>query len=252
MQKIVILGAGNLAFHLFKAFQSAKDIEVIQIYNRSKQALKDFEKKVPVTSSIGELKPADVYLVAVTDDAVKEVVKSISGMNALILHTSGSVPLLNSAKRNGVFYPLQTFSKNTEPDFSQIPICIEAAEEEDLKILKKLGESISQKVFPITTAQRKSLHLAAVFACNFTNHLYRIAEEICEEKGVSFEILHPLITETARKIQLDSPKNVQTGPAKRGDQKTIDFHLSQLDSPELKEIYTLLTESIQNEHGSEL
>lgn len=252
MQKIVILGAGNIVFHLFKAFRSTRDFEVIQIFNRSELKLKDFEGKVDITTDIDKLKPADIYLVAVSDDAIQDLIDTFDHQDALVLHTSGSIPMLSSGKRNGVFYPLQTFSKQRETDFSQIPICIEANTTEDLKLLEELGKSISTKVYPISTEQRKSLHLAAVFACNFTNQLYRIAEKICQEKEVPFEILHALITETARKVQFDSPKDVQTGPAKRGDQKTIDFHLSQLDSPELKEIYTLLTESIEREHGSKL
>lgn len=253
MQKIVILGAGNIAFHLFRAFQTTKDFEVIQLYNRSEPKLKDFEGKVEITSDIDQLKLADIYIVAVSDDGIKSLIDTIrKKQNPLIVHTSGSVPMLDSAERNGVFYPLQTFSKQRTPDFSQIPICIEADTTQDLKILEEMGKNISPKVFPISSEQRKSLHLAAVFACNFTNQLYQIAEKICTEKGVPFEILHALISETAQKVQNESPKNVQTGPAKRGDQETIDFHLSQLDSPELKEIYTLLTESIQRDHGSEL
>src|SRR5690625_162158 len=253
MQKIVILGAGNIAFHLFKTFQSVKDFEVVQIYNRSEPKLKDFEGKVETTTDINQLKSADIYIVAVSDDGIKKLIDPIhKNQTALIVHTSGSTPMLSSAERNGVFYPLQTFSKQKEPDFSKIPICIEADTSEDLKLLEKIGKSISEKVYLISSDQRKSLHLAAVFACNFTNQLYQIAEKICEEKEMPFEILHALILETAQKVQYDSPKNVQTGPAKRGDQETIDFHLSQLDSPELKEIYTLLTESIQREHGSEL
>ncbi|HLS30418.1 MAG TPA: DUF2520 domain-containing protein [Flavobacteriaceae bacterium] len=253
MQKIVILGAGNIAFHLFKTFQSVKDFEVVQIYNRSEPKLKDFEGKVETTTDINQLKSADIYIVAVSDDGIKKLIDAIhKNQTALIVHTSGSTPMLSSAERNGVFYPLQTFSKQKEPDFSKIPICIEADTSEDLKLLEKIGKSISEKVYLISSDQRKSLHLAAVFACNFTNQLYQIAEKICEEKEMPFEILHALILETAQKVQYDSPKNVQTGPAKRGDQETIDFHLSQLDSPELKEIYTLLTESIQREHGSEL
>lgn len=252
MQKIVILGAGNLATHLYKAFKSSKKAEVIQLYNRRKENLTEFEGKVPLTDSLDQLMEADLYIVSVSDDAVASVVEQIPNQNALVAHTSGSVPLLDLAPRNAVFYPLQTFSKSRELDFSVIPICLEAENEAAYKILEDIAESISQKVYSISTEQRKSLHLAAVFACNFTNQLYRIAEKICEENGMSFEILHALIQETAQKAQFDSPKNLQTGPAKRGDQKTIDFHLSQMNSSDLKEIYTLLTQSIQKEHGSKL
>jgi len=252
MLTVVIFGAGNLASHLYTAFTSSQNVKVIQVYNRSVSNLQFFENKVPITTSLEEVLPADIYLISISDDAIEEIITKISSFNGIIAHTSGSVPMLKSAKRNAVFYPLQTFSKTQKVDFSEIPICIEAENEKDLKTLHKLGESISTKVFPITTEQRKTLHLAAVFACNFTNQLYRIAEKICEKDNISFEILHALIAETARKALQDSPKNVQTGPAKRGDQKTIDRHLSQLNSSELKEIYTLITKSIQKEHGSKL
>ncbi len=252
MLTVVIFGAGNLASHLYTAFASSQDVEVIQVYNRSVSNLQFFENKVPTTTSLKEILPADVYLISVSDDAIQEVISSISSFDGIIAHTSGSVPLSNLAKRNAVFYPLQTFSKTQEVDFSTIPICIESEHKEDLKTLFQLGKTISSKVFQISTAQRKTLHLAAVFACNFTNQLYRIAEEICEKENIPFETLHALILETARKATKDSPKNVQTGPAKRGDQKTINTHLSQLDSSDLKEIYTLLTKSIQKEHGSKL
>lgn len=252
MQKIVLLGAGNVATHLFKAFQKSKGAEIVQVYNRSEKPLEDFRQKVSTTTLLSNLKPADVYVVSVSDDAVQDLIEQIPPSNAVIAHTSGSVPLLKTAKHNGVFYPLQTFSKQIETDFLQIPICVEASSEEDYAILKTLGESISNKVFSISTEQRKSLHLAAVFACNFTNHLYRISEKICEDNNVPFETLYALIGETARKVQTQSPKDVQTGPAKRHDEKTLAFHLDQLDSPDLKEIYTLLTRSIQRENDSKL
>ncbi len=252
MQKIVLIGAGNVASHLFTAFQKTETVHIIQVYNRSNGALKHFEKKVATTTSLAALKSADIYIVAVSDAAVRNVITQINPTNGLIVHTSGSVPLLNSSNRNGVFYPLQTFSKQTSVNFSDIPICIEATTSKDLETLRTLGKSISHKIFSISTEQRKKLHLAAVFACNFTNHLYALAEKICTENNVPFETLYALITETARKAQTTSPKNVQTGPAVRSDSETIAAHLQQLTTPKLKEIYTLLTQSIQAENESKL
>lgn len=248
MKKIVLIGAGNVAYHLFAAFEKTKNIKVIQMYNRGADKLKYFENKTQTISDFDLLKPADAYIVAVSDRATRELISHIGDRDVLVAHTSGSVPMLNSAKRNGVFYPLQTFSKQIEVNFSEIPVCIEAETPKDLEILRILGESISEKVYPISSEQRKKLHLAAVFACNFTNHLYRIAEKICEQNDVPFAVLHALIKETARKIEMDSPKNTQTGPAVRRDQSTIALHLEQLESPDLKEIYTLLTRSIQEEN----
>lgn len=246
MLRIVILGAGNVAAHLFQAFFEAKNVVVVQVYNRSKTALKPFSEKTKTTVSLDELEEADVYLICAKDDAVKSLAGKIPFKNKLIVHTSGSVPLLDVSEKNGVFYPLQTFSKEVPVDFSKIPICLEASDENSFKILQNLAGSISERNYRISTEQRKSLHLAAVFVCNFTNYLYRVGEEICEENEVPFEILHALMEETARKATEKSPKETQTGPAVRGDQKTIDQHLEQLKNPGFKEIYTLLSQKIKD------
>jgi predicted short-subunit dehydrogenase-like oxidoreductase (DUF2520 family) len=250
MIKLVILGTGNVATHLFNAFFKAENVVVVQVYGRNKSALKPFSEKTQTTSSFDGLVEADVYLVCVKDDAVKEVISKIPFKDKLIAHTSGSVPLLDffenpDSRRDGVFYPLQTFSKETEVDFSEIPICLEASEEHGYQTLKSLANNISGKTYKISTEQRKSLHLAAVFACNFTNYMYRIGEKICEENKVPFEILHVLIMETAKKATLNSPEKTQTGPAVRGDEKTIEKHLEQLKDSDFKEIYILLTEFIR-------
>ena len=252
MTKLVILGAGNVATHLFRAFFKSENIVVVQVYNRSETALKPFAEKTNTTTSLNELEEADIYLICATDDAVENLVEKIPYKKKLIVHTSGSVPLLNVAKKNGVFYPLQTFSKEVKVDFSEVPICLEASDENSFKLLQNLAEKISEKIYSISTEQRKSLHLAAVFACNFTNHLYAISEKICRENQVPFEILHSLITETARKARVSSPEKIQTGPAVRNDKKTIERHLSQLENPDFKEIYTLLTQSIQKLNGTKL
>src|SRR5699024_6401755 len=193
MIKIVLLGVGNVATHLIKAFRQSPGIEVGQAYHRSGEPLKEFASKTDTTTALNQLKPADIYVVSVSDDAVGALVEKISDTNVLVAHTSGSVPLLMSTKRSGVFYPLQTFSKRRAVDFSEIPICIEAHYAIDIELLRQLGKAISTKVYRISSEKRKSLHLAAVFACNFPNHLYRIAEKICKDKQIPFEILHALI-----------------------------------------------------------
>jgi predicted short-subunit dehydrogenase-like oxidoreductase (DUF2520 family) len=252
MINVVLLGAGNVANHLIQAFSNTENVNVIQVYNRSKAALKPFEKLTETTTSIEDLIEADVYLISVKDDAVEEVVSILKNKNALIAHTSGSVPMFSSATRNGVFYPLQTFSKNTKVNFKEIPICLEASAKKDLILLEELAGSISEKIFTISSEQRKKLHLAAVFACNFTNHLYAIAEEICQQNQVPFEVLNSLIKETAQKATLHSPREVQTGPAIRNDQKTIRQHLEQITNADEAKIYKLLTQSIINYHGKKL
>ena len=148
-----------------------------------------------------------------------------------------------------MFYPLQTFSKNTELDFSNVPICIEVTEKENLQLLKNLAEALNCKAYKINTEQRQTLHLSAVYVNNFTNQLYRIAHEISDAKNINFDILKPLILETAKKVQDISPYMAQTGPAKRNDKKTIKRHLKQIESEEHKALYELLTASIKKTHG---
>lgn len=252
MIKVVILGAGNVATHFFKAFKKAENVEVIQVYNRSEASLEVFKSNTQTTSDLAQLKNADVFLVCVKDDAIEALISQLSNIDGIVAHSSGSVPLSASAKRNAVFYPLQTFSKQTEVNFKEIPICIETSVAKDLPVLKQLAHSISEKVFEISSKQRKKLHLAAVFACNFSNYMYSIAEDLCNQNEVPFEVLSALIKETAQKATLYSPKSVQTGPAKRNDQATIKQHLAQLNNADYKEIYKLLTQSIIQQDGKKL
>ena len=252
MIKVVILGAGNVATHFFKAFKKAENVEVIQVYNRSEASLEVFKSNTQTTSDLAKLKKADIFLVCVKDDAIEALISKLSHLDGIVAHSSGSVPLSASAKRNAVFYPLQTFSKQTEVNFKEIPICIETSVAKDLPVLKQLAHSISEKVFEISSEQRKKLHLAAVFACNFSNYMYSIAEDLCNQNEVPFEVLSALIKETAQKATLNSPKSVQTGPAKRNDQATIKQHLAQLNNADYKEIYKLLTQSIIQQDGKKL
>jgi predicted short-subunit dehydrogenase-like oxidoreductase (DUF2520 family) len=253
MIEVVILGAGNVASHLFKAFSKMKNLKVIQVYNHRKASLKDFEKITATTTKINELKPAHFYILALKDDSIQEIAKQIGDKNGIVLHTSGAVGLdvLEGLTNFGVFYPLQTFSKEKSVNFSEIPICIEANSEENLKRIKELALKISADVREINSAQRKALHLAAVFVNNFSNHLYSIGAEICREHEVEFNILQPLIKETASKVENLTPQSAQTGPALREDRKTINAHLALLPEHK-KNIYKLLTQSIQELHGKKL
>ncbi len=251
MISVVILGAGNLAMHLFKAFDKAENIIVNQWFNRSLKSIDTYKNIVNVTDDLTSLKEADVYILAVSDDVISKLSSKLPIQNKLVVHTSGSVGLhdLDKKHRRGVFYPLQTFSKEVDIDFANVPVCLEATDKNDLKTLKSLAKEIGSTSYKVNTEQRKSLHLAAVFANNFTNQLYRIAHEITESQGTEFNILKPLILETAKKIQTISPYMAQTGPAKRNDQKTIKKHLKLLEDPHHKEIYELLTVSIRRTHG---
>ena len=251
MISVVLLGAGNVATHLYKAFIKSKDVSVSQWYNRNLEPIQTYKNEVEVIDDINKLKKADVYIIAVSDDAISNLSSQLPFENRLVIHTSGSVGIYELDKKNerGVFYPLQTFSKDAEVDFKQVPICIEVIKKTNLKTLKSLSEALGSESHKVNTEQRKALHLAAVFVNNFTNQLYRIAHEITESKGVEFNILKPLILETAKKVQDLSPYMAQTGPAKRNDKKTIRKHLKLLENQHHKDIYELLTTSIQKTHG---
>ena len=248
MYSIVILGSGNVATHMFQALQSSKICTVIQVYNHKRSSLLKFENSVPLTTDISTLKPADLYLICLKDDVIEYTAEQIKTKAGIIAHTSGNQGLLTSPKNSGVFYPLQTFSKTSGLDYSTIPFCLEANSEENLSLLKTIASSISQHQYEISTTQRQTLHLAAVFVCNFTNHLYAVGEDICQQEHIPFDILKALIKETADKVQSQSPSEVQTGPAVRRDEKTITNHLKQLNSEDYKAIYNLMTTSILQKH----
>lgn len=248
MITISILGSGKVAHHLILNFLEQDNIKLQQVYARTPNKVKDLVAHNQIISDINDLLPADIFIIAVSDDAIEEVSASIPIKNAFIVHTSGTKPMeaIANTDRKGVFYMLQTFSLDKDVDFSLIPYCIEASNPNDFTLLEKLALSFSERVYKISTDQRQSIHLAAVFVNNFTNHLYTIGEEICKENMVPFDILKPLILETANKIQVLSPKEAQTGPAARNDQSTIKRHLEALTDSNKKEIYQLITNSIQN------
>lgn len=253
MISVSVLGTGNVGMHLINAFLGNSEIELVQVYSRRKSSLKFIENKVDTTTSVCSLKSADIYIIAISDDAIPEFSSQLNLKNKLVVHTSGgsSIKVLKTNGNKGVFYPLQTFSKEQSIDFKSIPICVEAENNEDLILLKKLANIISNNVFMIDSEQRKHLHIAAVFTNNFVNHLYKIGFDICKENNIPYEVLYPLIQETAQKIMHAKPDNVQTGPAMRNDKVIIEKHLNLL-SGEKNKIYQLLTESIQATYGKKL
>jgi len=253
MIKVVVIGSGNVAQHLISAFQKESSIQLVQAFARNINNLSRLLDASKITSDFSELKEADLYIIAVSDDALTSVSKSLVFKNKLVAHTSGSIAMegLSDTNKKAVFYPLQTLSKNKEVNFKEVPLCIEAQNEADLKLLREVANSISDKVFEIDSEQRKSLHVAAVFVSNFVNHLYKLGNDICEEHHVSFEILKPLILETAKKAQVLLPDDAQTGPAIRKDSTTINKHLAILTDQNQKEIYKILTKSIID-HGKKL
>lgn len=255
MAKIVFIGSGNLATNLAPELLRIGH-HIIQVYSRTienAKALADQVGAEAVNSPNMVSDSADWYIVALSDKIYDDVLPEISFKeSALLTHVAGSQPmdaLASYADRIGVFYPLQTFSKSRKVDFSHIPFCIEAEDEDDEKFLIEEASKISSDVRTVDSEQRRHLHLAAVFACNFVNHFYALAEEICERENISFDILRPLIEETAAKALVHQPSKVQTGPAVRFDRNVIDKHLEMLDNnPDLHNLYLAVSESIHKLH----
>jgi len=248
MIKVTLIGTGNVSWHLNEVFKKTDGVQVIEILSsRSDLFLKTFQKGKTQTKS-------DVYILAVSDDVIDSIAQQLKNTEQLIVHTSGSVSMsmLPKENRKGVFYPLQTLSKDREVNFNSVPICIEAEKEEDLKLLQKLAAEVSESVYEVSSEQRRSLHMAAVFVNNFTNHLYQIGSELCDQHKIPFKILAPLIAETAKKINTCTPIDAQTGPARRADHQTIGRQIDQLENKNHKEIYQKLTQSILNTYGKKL
>ncbi len=256
---ISIIGAGNLAWHLGPALDNA-GYAVREVFSRnSKNARKLTERlyDAQVAESLDfSASPSKIFLVCVPDDAIEAVVREmILPDNSILIHTSGSKPRqvldFAAAEATGVFYPLQTFSKERKVDFSTIPIFIEADGEATEKFLLKMGKAISRQVIKLNEYQRLALHVAAVFASNFTNHILRLANEIMEANSLNPEWLHPLVAETMNKAMELGPEAAQTGPAKRGDLETLDRHMEFLKHiNDLASIYRLISQDIIDKSGT--
>ena len=246
--KIVIIGSGNLAEHLLRAFKNSDNSEVIQLYSRNISVGEELSARFNVnfTNSISKLINADLYLISVSDTSIYEVSETLTFNNKLVAHTSGatSINALSEQNRQAVFYPLQSFTKGSDIDFSSIPICLETKNDEDFITLNNIAKSISNKVSKVSSEQRKHLHVSAVFVNNFTNHMFYIGNKIAEYHNVDFNLLMPLIKETVGKIQHKTPEESQTGPAIRGDKNTMEKHLELIPDDIHKEIYKLISESI--------
>ena len=246
---IVLIGAGNVATHLGLALKKSKH-NIVQVYSKHMLSAKTLADKLKcqAISSLTEITlNADIYIIAVKDDAIAEVAKQLNLKDKIVVHTSGSVSieaLQNSSKNYGVFYPLQTFSKDKKVDFKKVPLCLETNNSKTFKTIEALANSISNNTQKISSEQRLTIHIAAVFACNFSNHLYAIANELLKSNKLSLDILKPLIEETAEKIKNNPPVKMQTGPAIRGDKKTMEKHLKQLTDNKQKQLYKLISSSI--------
>jgi predicted short-subunit dehydrogenase-like oxidoreductase (DUF2520 family) len=256
--KIILLGAGNVATHLGHALKKAGH-DILQVYSRSASSAKELTLKlhvIPVTE-VAEISPhADIYMTSISDSSLPAFIKSFPIINKTIVHTSGSVGISVFGKKfktYGVLYPLQTFSKERKINFAEVPVLLEGNNSKSLGLIKSVADSISPHVFETDSATRKTIHLAAVIANNFTNHLFVQAEKILAKKNIPFPILGPLLHETVIKAIHLSPSESQTGPAKRGDTKIIEEHMKMLKKDSsLSKIYKLMSESIEKESGMKL
>jgi predicted short-subunit dehydrogenase-like oxidoreductase (DUF2520 family) len=248
--RITIIGSGNVATHLAAAFKNAGH-RIVQVYSRDMQnaALLAYHVKAEPIDNLSQIDPeTDIFIIAIKDDAIGLIAEQLAPHQKLMVHTSGATDLfalLAFSDNVGVFYPLQTFSKAKEVNFRTVPLCIEGADQAIAKQLKELAHGITNSVYDIDSQQRKTLHLAAVFACNFPNYLYNIAQQILAKSDLTFDLIRPLILETAEKVQNGLPAAVQTGPAVRNDETTMNNHLQLLqDNPDLQQLYTLLSQGI--------
>lgn len=244
--KTVIIGSGNVAYHLTKAFIQ-NHIKVHQIFGRNETELSKISKEFDIPHSTEKLDDADLYIIAVSDSSVENVSELIKNENTLVAHTSGSLPkeILKGNYRKASFYPLQTFSKTKDLDYSKIPFFIEAEDQIDEKSLVEIASVISDNVEISTYEKRKYIHLTAVFACNFVNHLFARAKEISDSQDLDFSYFLPLINETVEKIYHLDPKSAQTGPAVRGDERILKLHEDLIKNEEQLKIYKTLNDSIK-------
>ncbi len=254
MTRVVVIGAGNVATHLAKALDGK--VEIVQVYSHymaNARILADsLSGAVTATDSIDDIVDnADIYVLSIKDDAISQVVNRVKPNDALWVHTSGSVQMDvfgGKMTRYGVLYPLQTFSKNIDVDVSAVPFFIEGCTVEVQSQIADFARLLSSNVSYADSHCRKRIHAAAVFACNFTNHLWAKAENILAQDGLDFKVLMPLLRVTLDKAGVISPADGQTGPARRGDYGTMQGHLELLDDNDA-EIYRMLSHSIMKQYN---
>lgn len=252
MYKISLIGSGRVAWQLAQALENSGHI-IGEVWSRTPEnaaSLADHLYSTHVQNHLDFSESCSkIFLVSVADKAIEEVANQlILPPDAIVAHTAGTMPmelLQPASEQYGVFYPLQTFSKERKPGWQEIPLCLEAVDEKTLHHLKEIAGTLSRQVICLDARSRKVLHLSAVFACNFTNHMIRISEELLEDQGIEPEVLHPLISETLRKSMEIGAKRAQTGPAAREDMLILSRHLELLESrPDYAELYKLISKNI--------
>ena len=252
MMKVTLIGAGNLATQLGKSLKKT-GVTISQVYSRTEESARTLGELLEtewVTDVTQVHDEADIYIFSVKDSVLCELISEVckGRGDKLFLHTAGSMPMScfeGKALHYGVFYPMQTFSKAKDVCFENIPVFIEGDSAETAEVIRSLANKLSQRVIRLSSADRKYLHLAAVWACNFTNYCYTVASDILSEHGIPFDVMLPLINETTEKIQNISPKEAQTGPAVRGDKNVMSQQLELMsDRADLKELYKMLSRGI--------
>ena len=241
---INIIGSGNIASQFVKKFNENTQVKISQWYSRSFKKSKDNNGIIKI-NTLKDLKTADINFLMVSDNVINKVSKKINN-KTFTVHCSGTISMkkLNNNGEKGVFYPIQTFTKGKDVEFKNMPICIESTNKSDYLKLENLVKLLGSKPVLMDSNKRKNLHLSATIINNFTNHLYANAEDICIENNIPFSIFESLIIETSSKANNYSPKNIQTGPAKRNDRITINKHLELLENKSFKKVYKTVTESI--------
>lgn len=250
--RIVMIGAGNVATHICKTLAS-KDCTLVQVWSRSLKSASELATLTgcePVTSFAEIVRDADIYIISVVDSALDGVVAQLCAecRNGVFVHTAGSMPMQifeGRAEHYGVMYPMQTFTKRKQLDFKVIPCFVEASDNETLKVVKEFAALLSDNVYELSGDDRRWLHVAAVFACNFSNACCSMASRILKEHGLDFSVMLPLVDETMRKLHSLSPEEAQTGPAVREDYNVMGRHLDMLDNElELKNVYNIMSNII--------
>lgn len=247
--KIVVIGSGNVAESLAQAIAEAEGLALVQVFARNEERGRRVAELAHIEWSNSALADADLYLISVSDNAVEDVAKSLQlPEDAVVAHTAGCCPIeaLAPHKHRAVFYPFQTFSVGRKVDFTKGYIFVEGATDHALKVVEKAAHALTPNVLPADTARRAVIHLSGVFACNFANAMYANAAEVLASAGLPFDIVAPVIEETAKKaVEVLNPAATQTGPARRGDTQTLDRHRKMLaEQPRKREIYDKISEDI--------
>lgn len=245
----MLLGAGHLAVHFYEQFTACPKVHLIQWYNRSIQKIDFAKEQIKITDQINELEDADLYLLCVKDEAIASLSEKIK-TRGLVVHCAGGISIdqLKGTFRKGVFYPLQSFTKERFLSFDQLPFCVEALEKKDQQLLCEFAKQLGGIPHIIDTEKRAQIHMIAVWVNNFSNHMLDLGNDLSQKHQIPFEIFRPLIEETFQKAMSMGPQKTQTGPALRQDLKTIEKHLDLITDQDIKKLYLNLSTSIQKKH----